>query len=175
MAPGFRALVITGPPGAGKTAVAEALSDLLVRDDVRHALIETEAITATHPPLADERWFEHVRVACALHREAGYELLLVVATVESDVDLRSLVDAIDAAEHAVVRLEAGPATLQARIIAREPAGWSGLDELVAATARLAPVIAGLDGVALALSTDDQRAETVAQQIRDAFPESLRGA
>ena len=168
------ALVITGPPGAGKTAVAEALSDLLVRDDVRHALIETEALTATHPPLADERWFEHVRAACALHRRDGYALLLVVATVESNSDLRALLGAIGAGERAVVRLEAAPATLQARIIAREPAGWSGLDELVAATARLAPVIAGLDGVALALSTDQQRPEAVAQRIRDTFPEPLRG-
>jgi hypothetical protein len=35
------------------------------------------------------------------------------------------------------------------------------------------VIAGLDGVALALSTDGQRPETVAQQIRDAFPQLKR--
>ena len=169
------ALVITGPPGAGKTSVAEALSDLLVRDDVRHALIETEALTATHPPLDDERWFEHVRVTCALHRQDGCELLLVVATIESDNDLRALLDAVGADEHAVVRLEAAPATLQARIIAREPAGWSGLDELVAASARLAPVIARLDGIALSLSTDDQRPGGVAQRIRDAFPQPLRGA
>jgi adenylate kinase family enzyme len=169
------ALVITGPPGAGKTSVAEALSDLLVRDDVRHALIETEALTATHPPLDDERWFEHVRAACALHRQDGYELLLVVATVESASDLRAQLDAVGADEHAVVRLEAAAATLQARIIAREPAGWSGLDQLVATTARLAPVIAGLDGIALSLSTDEQRPEAVAQRIRDAFPDPLRGA
>jgi gluconate kinase len=169
------ALVITGPPGAGKTSVAEALSDLLVRDDVRHALIETEALTATHPPLDDERWFEHVRAACVLHRQDSYELLLVVATVESDTDLRALLDAVGAGERAVVRLEAAPITLQARIIAREPAGWSGLDELVAATARLAPLIAGLDGVALALSTDEQRPDAVARQIRDSLPQPLRGA
>ena len=46
------AVVITGPPGAGKTSVLEALSDALVLDDVRHATIETEALTAAHPALA---------------------------------------------------------------------------------------------------------------------------
>jgi hypothetical protein len=49
--------------------VAEALSDLLVRDDVPHAL---------------------------------------VATVEGDGDMRALLDAIGAGEHAVVRLDAAP-------------------------------------------------------------------
>jgi hypothetical protein len=37
------ALVPTGPPGAGKSSVLEALSDQVVVDDVRHAVIETEA------------------------------------------------------------------------------------------------------------------------------------
>ena len=54
-----------------------------------------------------------------------------------------------------------------------PGGWSGIDELVAASARLAPAIAGLDGVALALSTEDQRPQSVAQRVRDAFPDVLR--
>jgi adenylate kinase family enzyme len=169
------ALVITGPPGAGKSSVAEALSDLLVGDDVGHALIETEALTATHPPLDDERWFEHVRAACALHRQDGCELLLVVATVESASDLRALLDAVGADEHAVVRLEAAPATLKARIIAREPDGWSGLDALVAASERLAQVIAGLPGIALSLSTEGQRPGAVAREIRDTFPQPFRDA
>jgi gluconate kinase len=169
------ALVLTGPPGAGKTSVLEALSDQLVVEDVRHVMIETEALTATHPALDDEQWFAHVRAACALHREHGYELLLVATTVESDADLRDLLDAIGADEHAVVRLEAEPATLARRITEREPEDWSGLDQLVAAAARLAPVIAGLDRVALALSTEGQRPPVVAERVRDAFSNVLRPA
>ena len=34
-------LVLTGPPGAGKTSVLEALSDALVVEDVRHAVIDS--------------------------------------------------------------------------------------------------------------------------------------
>jgi len=166
------ALVLTGPPGAGKSAVLEALSDLLVDDDVPHAMIETEWLTATHPPLADRDWFAHVRAACRLHREQGRRLLLVAATVESAADLCALLEAVSADEHAVVRLEAPSRTLQRRITDREPVGWPGLDDLVATAARLGPVIARLDGIALALSTDGQRPSAVAARIRDAFPDVL---
>jgi predicted ATPase len=34
------ALVLTGPPGAGKTSVLEALSDALSGEDVGHATVE---------------------------------------------------------------------------------------------------------------------------------------
>jgi len=167
------ALVLTGAPGAGKSSVLEALSDALVDDDIAHAMVETEALTATHPPLDDARWFAHIRSACELHRSDGQRLLLVATTVESDTDLRGVLDAIGADEHVIVRLEAEPATLARRIVEREPDGWSGLDQLVAASARLGPVIASLHGIDVALSTEDARASDVAARIRDAFPGALR--
>lgn len=167
------ALVLTGPPGAGKSSVLEALSNALVDDDIAHATVETEALTATHPPLDDARWLAHVNATCALHSQQGQRLLLVATTVESDVDLRGVVDAVGADEHVVVRLEAEPATLSRRIVEREPEGWSGLNQLVAASARLGPVIAGLHGIDLALSTEDARPGAVAARIRDAYPAALR--
>lgn len=166
------ALVVIGPPGAGKSSVLEALSDLLVVDDVAHAMVETEWLTATHPPLDDAQWFAHVQAACGLHREQG-QRLLVAATVDDDADLGALLDATAADEHVVVRLEAERETLRRRIIAREPGGWSGLEQLVDASARLGPAIAGLHGVALALSTEGQQPAAVAARIRDAFPRALR--
>jgi GTPase SAR1 family protein len=169
------ALVITGPPGAGKTSVLEALSDQLVVDDVHHAVLETEALTSAHPPLDDEQWFAPVRAACDLYRGFGYSLLLVGVTVEGDDDLRRLLDAVGADASAVVRLEAEQATLRARIVEREPHGWAGLDALLAAATRLSSVIAGLDGIALALSTDGRRPQDVAERLREAFPDQLRPA
>jgi dephospho-CoA kinase len=47
------ALVITGPPGAGKTEVLTALSDLLVADDIRHAAVEVEALTSRPDAVAE--------------------------------------------------------------------------------------------------------------------------
>jgi hypothetical protein len=166
------ALLITGPPGAGKTEVLAALSDVLVADDVRHATVEVEALTSAHPALADDQWTAPVRAVCELYRRFGYERLLVTATVESQHDLDAVLAAIDADDHAVVRLEAEPATLRRRIVEREPDGWPGLDGLLAAAGRLVPVIAGLDGVALAVSTEGARAPAVAERIRAAFPDRL---
>ncbi len=167
------ALVLIGPPGAGKTSVLEALSDALVVEDVRHAVVETEALTSAHPALDDEQWMAPVEAVCGLYRRLGYPLLLVAFTAEAEGGLRALRAAVGADELVVVRLEAEPATLARRIVEREPAGWSGLDELVAISARLGPVNAGLDGVALALSTEGERPEAVAARIRDAWPAQLR--
>jgi GTPase SAR1 family protein len=167
------ALVLTGPPGAGKSSVLEALSDALVDDGVAHASVETEALTATHPPLDDAQWLAHIQAACRLHREQGQRLLLVVTTVESAADLHGVLNALGADEHVVVRLEAEPETLARRIVEREPEGWSGLDELVAASARLGPVIAALDGIDLAFSTEAAQPRDVAARIRAAFPAVLR--
>jgi len=169
------ALVITGPPGAGKTEVLTALSDLLVADDIRHIGVEVEALTAAHPPLEDHQWTAPLRAVCSLYRKFGYKLLLVTVTVESQSDLDAVLGAIGADEHAVVRLDADPSTLRRRIVERERGGWLGLDKLLAAAARITPVIARLDGIALALSTESERPEAVAQRIRAAFPDMLRPA
>jgi AAA domain len=169
------ALVLTGAPGAGKSSVLEALSDGLLRDDVRHAMIETEALTSAHPALEDEQWVAPVQAVCALYRRFGYELLLIVATVESEEDLRRLAAAIGAEEHAVVALVAAETTLRRRIVAREPEQWSGLDALVESTGRIAAVIADLKDVTLTLNTDGESPGDVARSIRTAFPHALRPA
>jgi hypothetical protein len=169
------ALLITGPPGAGKTEALTAVSDLLVGDDIRHATVEVEALTSAHPPLEAEQWTAPVHAVCGLYREFGYELLLATATVESQHDLDALLAAIGANEHAVVRLHADPPTLRRRIVEREPDSWPGLDELLAAAERLAPEIAGLEGIALALSTEGEQPDVVAERILAAFRDELRGA
>jgi hypothetical protein len=166
------ALVIIGAPGAGKTGVQAALSDLLVADDVRHVTFEVEAVTLAHPALPDDAWSEPVRAVSAIYRRLGYELLVVTATVESRRDLEEVIAAIAPDEHAVVRLEAEPETLRRRIVEREPDGWPGLDGLLAAAGRIAPVVAGLEGLALTVSTEGARAPAGAARIRAAFPGRL---
>jgi len=136
--------------------VLATLSDALVAEEVCHATIEVEALSSAHSALGSEQWAAPVRAVCGLYQQFGYEPLLLTVTVEDQADLDAVLDAVGAAEHAVVRLDADPATPRQRMIEREPDGWAGLDELLAVSARLGPVIAGLAGVALALSTEGER-------------------
>ena len=161
------AVVLTGPPGAGKTSVLTALVDALSDDDIAHAAIEVEMLVWTHPALTDEQSVRHVRAACALYREAGHRLLLVAQTLETDADIAELLDAVGADEVFLVRLEAQPASLVERILEREPAGWSGLSGLVEHAQELAGTMPDLADVDLVLSTEGERAEDVAARIRTA--------
>ncbi|MEA2131843.1 MAG: hypothetical protein QOJ85_4734 [Solirubrobacteraceae bacterium] len=166
------AVLITGPPGAGKTSVLNALVDALSDDDVPHAAIEAEMLVWAHPALSDEQRFRHVATMCALYRDAGHRLLLVAETLETDEDHAALRAAVGADADLLVRLEAQPATLVARIVAREPESWTGLPELVERAQELAGSMVALSGVDLVLSTEGQRAEAVARRIRVAQPDEL---
>ncbi len=166
------AVLLTGPPGAGKTSVLTALVDALSDDDIAHAAVEVEALVWTHPALTDEQRARHVRLACELYREAGHRLLLVAQTLETDADVAELLDAVGADEVFLVRLEAQPATLVARIVDREPPSWSGLDGLVEHAQELAASMPSLSGVDLVLNTEGERGEDVAARIRAARPDWL---
>jgi broad-specificity NMP kinase len=166
------AVLVTGPPGAGKTSVLTALVDALSDDDIAHAAVEVEMLVWTHPALTNAQWARHVRAACERYREDGHRLLLIAHTLETDADVAELLDVIDADEVYLVRLEAQPATLVERIIEREPPGWSGLNALVRHTRELAVTMPALSGVDLVLSTEGERAEDVAARIRAVGPDWL---
>jgi predicted kinase len=152
-----RLILVTGPPGAGKTTVLTALVDALSDDDIPHAAAEVEALAWTHPALPDARRLAHVRTVCA-----GHALVLLADTVETPAELAALIEATGAEEAFVVRLEAPPDTLAARIAAREPDSWSGTEALVAHARAMARV----PGADLYLSTEGARAEDIAARIRE---------
>lgn len=166
------AVLITGPPGAGKTSVLTALVDALSDDDIAHAAIEVEMLGWAHPGLTEEQWTRHLRTMCELYRQADHHLVLVARTVETDDDLSRLLHAVGAEQRFLVRLEAQPATLVKRIIEREPAGWSGLPRLVQHAQELAVSMPALRGVDLVLSTEGQHPDSVAERIRASCADPL---
>ena len=156
------AVVITGPPGAGKTSVLTALTGALSDDDIPHAAVEVETPVWTHPALSDEQWRRQLRLNCRLAH-----------TLETDDDVAELLAAVDADDTVLVRLEAPPQTLVDRIVEREPASWSGLPGLVEHARELATSMPDLTGAKLVLSTEGQRPEEVAARIRAALPALVR--
>jgi adenylate kinase family enzyme len=166
-------VLLTGPPGAGKSAVLASLHDALGDEDVSGVALEVDELQRAYPPLAADRTLAHVAALSHSFREAGYGLLLLSATVETSAHLRDLLDATGAGEHLVVRLEALPATLERRLTAREPVGWSGLPALIARSHRLASSMVTLEGVNLVLSTEDDRPEQVAAAIEAALRDAPR--
>jgi chloramphenicol 3-O-phosphotransferase len=158
----MRAVVVTGPPGAGKTSSLIALSDLLVEDRVPHAAVDVDEIAWSYPfPDLAGRCGE-LRSWSAERRARGCRLALVAEVVESEAHGADVLAAIGADEHLLVALHASPATLRDRIVAREPPGWRGLERLLAEAARYAEPPAGAH---LVLDTERLTTAEVAREIR----------
>lgn len=162
------AVLLTGPPGAGKSTLATAVHDRLGNAGVPNALIEVDELERCYPPLGEARVLANLAAICAGYRDAGHGLLFVTATIEDDAYGRRLLNAVGATGHLLVRLEAEPGTLRRRIREREPEGWSGLDELLAASEQLAARMPGLGGVGLVLSTERAAPDELAPRVEAAI-------
>jgi len=158
-------LVITGPPGAGKSSAATEFHDALGDEGIANALIEIDELERSYPAIGRERSISHLALLCASYRELRPEILTVTATIEDDEYMKAVLAAIGTESRFVVRLEAGPETLERRIREREPDGWSGLDELVESSSELATTMADLAEVDLVLDTEDLSVEEVVARIR----------
>jgi hypothetical protein len=166
------AVVLSGAPGSGKTVCLEALSDALIHDEISHAAIDVDEVAWAFPYPDNAERLERLRALWESHRGAGHGLLLMVEVIESSAHLGEVLAAVGAGDHLLVRLDAGPATLRERIVAREPPGWSGLAYLLDYTERMLPSIAAVDGVHLGLDSERLGPAEIAERIRAARPDVL---
>jgi broad-specificity NMP kinase len=168
------AVIVTGPPGAGKTVCLMALADALVVDEIAHAAIDADEVSWSFPYPDTPRRGELVAALWEAHRGDGHELLLIAEVIESDEHLAELLEGVGAGDHLLVRLEARPETLRERILAREPAGWSGLEYLLGEMERWAVSLTELGGVHVTLDSESLSPEEIAARIRSERPEKLGG-
>ena len=166
------AVVITGPPGAGKTVALTALTDALADDGIAHATVDADDISWGYPFPSLARRCEHLRAWLDAHRSDCGELVLVAEMIESAEHLRDVLRSLDADDQLVVRLEAGAATLHERIVAREPPGWSGLERLLGEAREFEGRLKTLAGTQLVLDSERLEPDEIAARIRAARPERL---
>jgi hypothetical protein len=166
------AVVLTGPPGAGKTVTLTALSDALVKDGVAHSAVDVDDVAWAYPFPDLAQRCEHLRAWADPHRRAGRDVLLVAEVIESPGHLIDVLAAVGADDHLLVRLDAALATLRQRIIAREPPGWSSLEYLLDETPGLQAGLAELRGAHLVINSEQATVPQIVDQIRSARPDKI---
>jgi predicted kinase len=161
-----RILLVTGPPGSGKTTVLERLTGILDAEGVSYAALELEALSLVNPLPDDDAAFAHLEFIARSFAERGYPNLLLTATVVDDDYLARLRAALPSDDIRIARLEAPTEVLLQRVREREPADWVGLPRLLEATAELAESIAALPGIDLVVRTAEGDPRELAASLRE---------
>ncbi len=166
------AVLLTGPPGSGKTAALTALLDALAEDGVPHAGVDVDEVSWAFPFPDLSRRCDHLRAWRESHSRSGATLFVVAEVIESQPHLADVLAALGADDYLMARLHATPATLRERIIAREPDGWFGLDYLLGEMQRLHATMPSLPGVHLMLDTEHLTVQQITEAIRTARADIL---
>jgi predicted kinase len=117
-----RAIVISGSMGSGKTTVMAETSDLLTAAGIPHVAIDLDALGVGHLP--DDGWndltYRNLASVWKNCAAAGATRLLMAEAVESRAELDQIREAIRHSDIVICRLKATLATMQQRVLMREP-------------------------------------------------------
>lgn len=118
------ALLLTGGPGVGKTAVAKEIGELLRRAGVRHAVIDLDALGEVHPPVEGGTFNSPlvVRNLTAMwpnYLEHQVERVVLARILGHPDELTAIRGALPGAVLTVCRLSASPAAVRRRLAGRE--------------------------------------------------------
>jgi len=141
--------VITGPPGVGKTALAEEIYDQLAGAGVPHAVVDLDALCLSYPFPPGDNFNEEIaltnlRDVWRNYARNGAQRLVLARVVESRSYLDRLRNVLPDPQFVVCRLTAGDHTLEQRLRTRETG--SSLDSLLKRASYLSlDPWTGLDG------------------------------
>jgi chloramphenicol 3-O-phosphotransferase len=160
-------LFLTGQPGAGKTAVAKEISDLLWKIREPHAVIDIDELCRGVLPTKTPDFNRSLAVAnlsavWANFYAAGVRRMILARILESQDDLDVFGGAIPGAQVTVCLLRVPEATIQQRITEREPGSSRAF--LLSLTTRTAERIASLDLPGIQVDNDQRPVNEVAREI-----------
>ena len=113
-------LVLHGSPGAGKTTLARAVSEILREADLAHGVIDLDEISLVHPYQGRSFARENLKAIWPRYAAVPGLRLLLPGVVAEEEELVLLRDALPGANLAVCELTAPEAVLKERVTAREP-------------------------------------------------------
>jgi len=160
-------LLITGPAGVGKSAVAAHVSGTLERRGVGHAMIDMDALRqarphTAHDPAGVQLGLLNLAAVWPNYRAAGCRCALVPAVVENRRDAEALAACVPGAQLLVVRLEASLITLRERLAQREQG--IALSQHLQRAAELMDLYESVHPEDVLIDTEGRTADDIATEI-----------
>ncbi len=160
-------MLITGPVGVGKTAVASEVSELLDKAGVAHAFVDIDALRWCYPrppqdPFRIKLAMKNLAAIWKNFQECGATHLILADIVESRDELERYREAIPGADILVIRLQASLSTLAERVRLRE--AGAGLDRHLRRAAELAAIMEQNRVQDILINTNNKSVSQIAQEI-----------
>ena len=165
--PAVDVLFLSGPPGAGKTAVAKEISELLWQLREPHAVIDLDELCRCVLPTPAPNFNRalaaaNLSVVWANYAAAGVRRLVLARMLQSAEDLAQFVGAVPNAHVTLCVLQAPASTVQQRITAREPGSARAF--LLSASAQIAAQMENLELPAIPIDNDQRPLTAVAREV-----------
>ena len=161
-------VLLTGTIGAGKTTTAEAISDRLHEDSVRHALLDLDWLGQVYPPsdevdpFSESLAVRNLGVIWPNFVHTGIQHVILAATVITHLQLERLRGALPGCELTVARLVARPETVAARLRDRDSGRL--LEDFLRRTESIAEEIERAALESFHVHTDERTPRAVAEEV-----------
>lgn len=113
-------LILTGSPGAGKSTVADTLSEELVRTNTAHAWIDVDDLSKVFPSESENFKWTNLLLLLPYYLEIPNTKIILPGVIGSQENIDSIKSIAGNTKVVVCELTASPATILKRVLKREP-------------------------------------------------------